>query len=102
MIPDIRGRFFKTDKTCVLVYEENVVDSVPYISPYPPPHTYLCMHTLVGICTLHICTFRKYLRIVIQLNFVNQWMNALEETLHYIYKDVCQDSLTYGRCSVNA
>lgn len=42
MIPDIRGRLFKTDKTYILVYEENVVDSVSlYISLPPYPHTYL-------------------------------------------------------------
>ena len=106
MLVDIGGGFFfKTDKICILVHMRKTLCTMyPYTSLcYTHTHTYPCMCThFFDVCTLHIVTFRRFLRIVIQLSFVNQWMNAIEETLHFIYKEVCRDSLTHCRCSVNA
>ena len=62
----------------------------PYTSLcYAHRHTCMCRNSF-DICTLRISTSRMFLGIVTQLSFVNQWMSAVEETLHYIYKEVCQ------------
>lgn len=104
MLVDIGGGFFfKTDKIYILVHMKKTLCTVyPHTSlGYTHTHLPLCTH-FFDICSLHIATSRRFLRILIHLSFVNQWMNAIEETLHFIYKEVCHDSLTHGRCSVNA